>query len=161
MAISALDLEHNPGNVVDYLKRLKAGIDELERFMPSGLFDGTTAMFPGDVDGSSGRMTPKFLNLGAATELTISGGVITITSSNHTVETEGGAGADDLDTINGGAENDVLLLRAADAAHTVTVKNGTGNISCGADFALDDDDDTMLLFYDGTNWLELCSSNNA
>ena len=52
-------------------------------------------------------------NLGTPTELTIAAGVITRTRSNHTVDTQGDDATDDLDTINGGVEGDILLLRAA------------------------------------------------
>ena len=52
------------------------------------------------------------LNFGSPTELTIASGVITATTSNHTVDTESNNATDDLDTINGGTEGDILHLRA-------------------------------------------------
>jgi hypothetical protein len=42
------------------------------------------------------------LNYAAATELTIATGAITVTQSQHTVDTEADAASDDLDTISGG-----------------------------------------------------------
>ena len=45
-------------------------------------------------------------NLGTPTELTIAGGIITRTRSNHTVDTQADAATDDLDTISGGVEGD-------------------------------------------------------
>lgn len=65
-------------------------------------------------------------------DLTISSGVITVTGSNHRVDTQGGAATDDLDTINGGSEGAVLYLFAVSGARNVVVKNGTGNIASSA-----------------------------
>lgn len=88
------------------------------------------------------------------TELTIATGVVTVSRSYHTIDTEGDAATDDLVTINGGTGGQTLMIRAADGARTVVVKNGTGNLLLGADRTLDNVADTLSLFYDGTNWLE-------
>jgi len=101
------------------------------------------------------------IKLGAPTELTIAAGVITVTHSYHTVDTQGDAGTDDLDTINGGVEGDILILRAENSARTVVIKNGTGNILMPADMSLDNVADIEMLIFDGTNWLEITGSSNA
>jgi len=95
------------------------------------------------------------LNLDDATTLTIATGAITITQSYHLVDTEAAAATDDLDTISGGIAGDRLFLRSANAARTVVVKHGTGNIITpyGNDYALDSPDRVIQLIYDGTNWL--------
>ena len=104
----------------------------------------------------------SLLNLGTPTTLTMTaGGVITRTRSNHEVDTFGGAASQDLVTINGGAEGDILLLRAANDARTVVVKDGTGNILMPADMTLDNNEDIELLYFDGTNWLEITGSSNV
>lgn len=100
-------------------------------------------------------------NFASATELTINGGSITATQTYHTVDTEGDAANDDLDTVAGGSEGDLLILRAENAGRTVTCKDGTGNLLLAGDFDLDDTADTIMLIYDGSNWLELSRSNNA
>ena len=64
-----------------------------------------------------------------STELTIADGEVTITGSEHTIDTENDAAADDLDTINGGADGDILILSGANAARVTTIKHGTGNIA--------------------------------
>jgi hypothetical protein len=99
----------------------------------------------------------------APVKLTIASGVITVTQASHTVETEGGGATDDLDTINGGADGKMLILRAFDTTHTVVVKNGTGNIRCGSDMSLDSREDTMTLMYIGDLmvWVEIARANNA
>lgn len=96
----------------------------------------------------------------AATELTIGTGEITPTGMHHTVDTESDAASDDLDTIVAPIAFplfNLLILRPADDARSVVVKHGTGNIilSGGADVTLDDLSDHILLFYDGTQWVNL------
>ena len=100
-------------------------------------------------------------NLGTPTELTIAAGVITRTRSNHTVDTALDAATDDLDTILGGVEGDILLLRAAHDDRSIVIKDGTGNILMPADMTLDNTEDIELLYYDGTNWLEITGSSNV
>jgi hypothetical protein len=101
------------------------------------------------------------VSLTTEAELTISGGVITATQSNHDVDTQNDDAADDLDTINGGTAGMILVLTAENNGRTVTVKDGTGNIQCGGDRALDNTEDTMTLIYDGSEWLELAFANNG
>lgn len=94
------------------------------------------------------------------TELTISSGVITPTNMHHSVDTESDAASDDLDTITAPASFplfNLLIIRPADDARSVVVKHNVGNIilSGGADITLDDVTDHLLLFYDGTQWVDL------
>ncbi|KKM79139.1 hypothetical protein LCGC14_1352850 [marine sediment metagenome] len=70
----------------------------------------------------------KTLNMSSGTELTISSGAITANRGHHSIDTESNADTDDLDTINGLDNNDLLLLFAADGAHTVRIRDGVGNI---------------------------------
>ena len=88
----------------------------------------------------------------AATELTISSGEVTATQSVHTIDGEGDA-ADDLDTINGGSAEQLLLIRPASADRDITLKHGTGNIitPSGNDYAMPDNG-LVMLHYDGANW---------
>jgi len=107
------------------------------------------------------------LNLGDDKELTISTGAITVGvaagAAFYRVDTEGDAATDDLDTINGGKEGDIIVLKAEDSARTVVVKHGTGNLQLNAqaDFSMDNANDVIILIYDGTNWLEISRSNNG
>jgi len=92
------------------------------------------------------------ISLGAASELTISGGVVTKTQSYHTIDTESDGATDDLDTINGGAAGDILIFSPNHTDRTVVVKTGTGNIVCDADITLDTSTEYVVLIYDGSNW---------
>lgn len=101
------------------------------------------------------------LNLGAPTNITITAGVISITKSRHRVDTEGAAATDDLDTINGGAEGDVLHLQIVNSARVVVIKHNTGNIylSGGLDYTLSDTRERLSLVYDATTarWMQQVS----
>jgi len=89
--------------------------------------------------------------------LTISSGAITVTGANHTIDTEGSASTDDLDTILGGSNGDILYIRAENTARTVVVKHGTGNIQTfdGNDITLDDTNKVIVLIYDSalSKWI--------
>lgn len=104
--------------------------------------------------------THPIINLGTPTTLTIASGIITRARSYHLVAGQSGA-ADDLDTINGGVAGDLLILRASSSTVTITCKDATGNLQLAGDFALDHADDTIILLYDGANWLEMASSANS
>ena len=90
------------------------------------------------------------INLKASTELTISTGKITVTQSVHKIQPETGT-VDTLDTINGMAAGDVVVLYVTDeGTDTITIKHGTGNISClgGEDVAISEG--SAIFYSDGT-----------
>ncbi len=109
-------------------------------------------------NGGENRVTTGKLTINDGGELTISSGVVTATHSYHEIDTESDAASDDLDTINGGHDGMVLIIKAKNGARTVVVKHGTGNILCrnGADVTLDDvSDQLMLRMDDGDNWVAM------
>jgi len=98
---------------------------------------------------------------------TIASGVLAIDPASMIVaDTEAAAASDDLDTISAIptatlTAGQILVLRAANSARTVSVTEA-GNIKLSsAPFALDNAEDTLTLIYDGTNWLEISRSNNG
>lgn len=95
------------------------------------------------------------LRLVPPSELTIAAGAVTKTKSTHVIDTQDDDPSDDLDTISGGTEGDLLAIMAAHTDRTVVVKHGTGNIQTfdGADITLDSTEQVVLLYYDGSNWL--------
>lgn len=114
--------------------------DQVKRF-------GVDTLLEGDLDAQFSE-----LRLEAATELTISSGAVTVTQSAHKLQPESGT-TDDLDTISGGAAGMALILYASDAGtDTITIKHGTGNISCigGSDISLSEG--AVFLIYDGAEW---------
>ena len=100
------------------------------------------------------------LNFDDATTLTIASGAVTKTQSYHSIDTEGAAATDDLDTINGGTAGDLIYLKAADGTHTVVLKHGTGNIVTpdGNDYSLDDANKAVALIYDSAGTWHLVGS---
>ena len=97
------------------------------------------------------------------TTITISGGVIDLTQSYHTVATEGGAASDDVDTINdpaGFGDAAIIVLRAESSSQTVVLKDGTGNLRLAGDCTLDHNRDTITLIGTGGVWYEVTRSNN-
>jgi hypothetical protein len=96
-----------------------------------------------------------------ALELTIFNGVITLSQRNHVVDTESDASSDNLDTINGGITGRTIVLRAAHTDRTVVVRDVFGNLKLESDFSLNNTEDTISLFYDGTNWLEKSRQDNG
>lgn len=93
-------------------------------------------------------------------------GAVTIYSPDNRISTEGGAGFDDLDTINvtDSMKGQLIAVRAQNDTRTVTVKNGTGNIHLsGSDFVMDNLKDVLLLKHDAdNNWLtEVSRSDNG
>lgn len=128
----------------------------------NGVGRAEVARLEGDAEPRLCHTRPVNLLGADASELTISTGAITITAGVHTVDTEGDAASDDLDTINGGRTGDILVIMPANAARTVVTKHGTGNLnlSGGGDFTMDEDDDFLVLLLIGSTWQEISRSEN-
>lgn len=107
----------------------------------------------------AGTVTTK-QNLNPNGTLTIATGAITVTGSFHELDTEASAATDDLDTINGGNDGDILILQTTNQGRDVTVKNGTGNILCGSDRVLDRKADKITLIKSNGNWEMIAFADN-
>lgn len=120
----------------------------------AGAQDLGTALLPW------GTLRARAIQLDPVASLTISGGIVTVTKSHHSIDTESAAASDDLDTLTATGLTDgfVIVLRPANVAHVVTLKDGTGNLLLNGDYALSATDRTITLIYDGTNWRELARS---
>ena len=102
----------------------------------------------------------RILSKGAT--LTIATDTATATDSYHLLAGQSGA-ADNLATLNYAVTaqaGQIVVLQAA-ANVTITVKNGTGNIACGADFALDNVDDAITLMWTGAKWVSIAQVSNG
>ena len=99
----------------------------------------------------------------ANTAETISSGAITASSTVVAVDTQSAASTDDLDTITPGSAiiiNQFLIVRAANTARTVVMKNGTGNMNLAGDMFLDNTDASITLFHIvGTGWVEVARNS--
>tara|TARA_R110002153_G_C13278219_1_gene493868 strand:+ start:16 stop:1689 length:1674 start_codon:yes stop_codon:yes gene_type:complete len=114
-----------------------------------------------NVNYTGGVTVGGFLNAGTANALTIASGVVTATQTRHTISTEAGAATDDLDTINGGTDGDLLILNSGSSSQDSTLKDGTGNLRLAGDFTLDNASDTIVLLYHASVWKEISRASNA
>lgn len=83
---------------------------------------------------------------------TIASGEITYSGAYMVIDTEGAASSDDLETINGGSDGDILILKMEDSSRNIVVKNGSGNILNSRspdDIILGRTRDSILLIYNG------------
>lgn len=122
--------------------------------------DRVTAAIGSPVTNTPATFNSLTLNEGA--NLTIAAGVVTITNSFHSIDTEALAATDDLDTINSPVNGRILILKAVDDARTVVVKDATGNINlAGGDFPLNNILDRLMLLGTATGWTEISRSDNG
>lgn len=95
----------------------------------------------------------------------ISGGAIAVRPSVYLspllVGAEGGAPTDDLDTITGGLEGQIIVLASTSSAQSITLRDGVGNLDIVGSFTLTHTSDTITLMRRGTTWREISRSDNA
>ena len=124
--------------------------------------DGTPTL-GGNLDASGNDVSAVgTLDFNNASELTISSGSVTPTQTLHTVDTESDASTDDLTTIVGGADGQILILRPENAARTVVVKHGSGlKLIREEDYTMSDVEHTLVLMYnvDSLAWTEIVRSH--
>lgn len=151
-------------------------------FTLSASGQGTFFLTPGltyrfvlkDSGGSTLSTTDSIAGLNAADadrvrlrshSVTLSGDAFTAIYSQYAVDTEGAAAADNLSTITastGVSTGFLMVITPANISRVVTVKHGTGNIRLGAgDYALDAAGKSILLYYDGSNWVEVSRSGGG
>lgn len=102
---------------------------------------------------TSGVITTQIWN--AAVPLTLSTDVITVSQTIHTIDTEASAASDDLVTINGGTDGQLIVIRAFHTDRSIVVLE-TGNIlTAGIPITLDSTGKYLMLVYDGglSKWL--------
>jgi hypothetical protein len=113
-----------------------------------------------DVSGSI--ISDGQLSVGEGASLVIAAGAITVTHSFHeVVASTPGSGSDTLNTINGGVDGAILVLRGdADEEDTITL-GSSGNILPGTVAATIKDNDTVMLIYSATTTKWHVIANNA
>lgn len=107
----------------------------------------------------------KFINVGAGSAKTIAAGEITADASYIILDTEAGAATDDLIGINGGSDGDIIILRTANSARDVVLKNlggGTNPLSLNGsvDATLASASNRIIFIYNVTTgvWIEVSRS---
>jgi len=121
--------------------------------IPSTLDVTGAATFAGDAK------TQGAFRFNDIVEVTIATGAVTVTKNVHYIDTEGDAASDDLNTISGGAEGQLLIFRVAANGRAIVFKHGTGNIFMGngADITIADSSDVIMLAYYAGSWHVLSS----
>ena len=157
--MTARDLLAGEGNEVNLVREVR----ELRRLVNMLMSQRMTFEENTEVlriwDGLS--IEDDFLSFADQSELTIAAGVITVTGSRHTIDTQSDDATDDLDTINGGLEGDILIIKAKNLAHTVVCKDSTDNLRLAGDFSLDGLQDTLVLIKRDVVWDEVSRSDNS
>jgi hypothetical protein len=97
-------------------------------------------------------------------EVTISSGAVTVTRTRHKVDTQSDAATDDLDTINGGQDNQLLILSQQANSKDVTVTE-IGNINLNitdGNFTFNNTRSILTLIYDSSlgKWNEVSRAVN-
>ncbi len=123
-------------------------------------FTGTSD-FTGNVTVSGDTSITGNINTPDEGELTIVAGAITPLGVYHTVDTELDAASDDLDTINGGTDGKILVLRQEDDARDIVITNA-GNIVTpdGTDIDLLSTSESISFIYDAalSKWVVTSSA---
>ena len=98
-------------------------------------------------------------------QVVIASGAITVLGSTAPplvlIDTEASAATDDLDTINGGLEGQIIVCSSFNNGRDVTFKDGTGNLRLAGDFTSTVTSDLITLIRRGANWWELSRSDNG
>ena len=91
---------------------------------------------------------------------TISALSITYNGTYTAIDTEWGASDDDLDTINGGSDWDIIELEITSDSRNITLRHNAGNIKINEDrdVTMDIIDDRIRLRYNGIRWVETSRS---
>ena len=98
--------------------------------------------------------TDGIFSLGTHSELTISGGAVTVTKSYHYIDTEADAATDDLDNLNGASEGAIVQLRSENGSRIVVITEN-GNIrlaGSSTSFDLDATSVNITLMKRSSNW---------
>lgn len=145
---------------------LATALAELKASLDQGNEALTTKHFRLLVEALESVTFGNFLTLGTPESLTIASGAITVSQSFAAVDTEASAASDDLDTIVGGNDGSLLMLRASSSSRDIVIRDvatSGGNIYLdgAVSFTFTHARDRMLLTRnDVGDWLELCRSNN-
>ncbi len=107
----------------------------------------------------------KELDLGAAVNLSIVANDVTVTTSNHTIDTENDDATDNLEFLEGVANGDILFFTSLSSARDPTLVDSTANngaVNAAGNFTFDSNYDCMLIkkYPASALWQEVSRSNN-
>jgi hypothetical protein len=145
-------------------------------FVTSGRYmvrasDGASIQFMADPEYTTGNSLYYLYDATSKIELpngcvkktiTVASDAITVPGrGSFLIDTEGGAATDDLITINGGKDGDIIVLSTASGARDVTLRDTGGNLFLAGDFTLANNVSKItLLNVSGIQWHEISRSTN-
>jgi hypothetical protein len=142
----------------------------LDRYVNPTTVTSTTSGLISDGSGVSTNRA-SLLSFPLRYSYTIATDAITLNGPHVSVarlDTEGGAATDDLLTINGGVDGQIITLNTTANARDVVVKHSasganTIRLNGSVDFTLDGVGDRLMLQYDGvlSQWCEIGRGNNV
>jgi len=113
------------------------------------------------------RLRAYDLPVPASGAIEIVSGVLTIPNNRQRfneflqIDTEAAAATDDLDTISGGLEGQIIVLKSTSSSRDVTLKDGVGNLALAGDFTFVSGSDIITLIHHSTIWYEISRSSNV
>jgi len=122
------------------------------------------ARFPngGGFDVLSGQVDiGDWINLSAQSTVAVSnGGTITAAGTYQTITSTAWVTTSTTTAVADGSEaGDLLILRNGNASDNITVDGAGANVECGGDVVLGPND-TLLLIWNGSDWVCLANHNN-
>ncbi len=145
---------------------LASALAELKASLAAGNEQFTTKHFRLLIEALESFTFGNFISFGAPEAVTIASGSVTVSQSFASVDTEAAAASDDLDSIIGGNEGALLMLRASSSSRDVVIRDvatSGGNIYLDGAASIPPahaPDRILLPKNDVGDWLELCRSNN-
>ena len=115
-----------------------------------------------EFDGTNWNLVGAQVIGDVSSALTIAAGAVTANRPLHTVDTEAAAAVDDLDTINGGQVGALLTIGIVnDARIVVLTQAGNLRFNGGRARVVNNVLDRVVLRFDGTNWVEVQTTNQS
>ena len=113
-------------------------------------------------DVTSNVVNARKLIFSIGDKLTIASGAIAPTHSFHLVDTESSASTDDLDTITGGEDGQILIIKTFSGSRDVVVRHDSGNIYTNGEgnITLGESEDTMILIHQDSSWYQILKADS-
>lgn len=99
--------------------------------------------------------------LGSLVPLTISSGTVTVTGPGfYEISPETGS-SDNLDTISGGSEGDIVVFKSVNSSVSITYRNAQDNLRMAGNFVADSSTDMIGFIKSGSVWASIIREGNG
>jgi hypothetical protein len=107
----------------------------------------------------TGGVTSSGPTVLTSSAVTVASGVIAVTGPNHVIQSED-TDPDDVTSISGGSEGQIVVLRKIIGGPTITLKNNA-SLLLGANIVLDHVADVAVLLKVGDVWVKIAAADNG